>query len=59
VPQQIQQQNRAAVVDQAAQLQLDEAKRANKSRNVFEAELKNPANYNPDGTVNDAKVSRG
>src|SRR3954468_14164039 len=57
IPGQMQQQKRAAVVDQTAQLQLDEAKRANKSRLIFEAELGNPANYNPDGTVNDAAVS--
>jgi hypothetical protein len=42
---------------QIEQLQLTEAQRANKSRNVFEAELRNPANYKEDGSVDDAKVA--
>jgi hypothetical protein len=42
---------------QVQKLQLTEAQRANKSRNVFEAELRNPGNYNPDGTVDDAKIT--
>lgn len=52
-----------ALVDQQAQqqialggLQLDAAKREQRTRNVFEAELQNPANYNEDGTINDARL---
>lgn len=40
----------------AEQIQLTEAQDAQRSRNVLEAELKNPANFNPDGTVNDDAV---
>jgi hypothetical protein len=42
---------------QLDRLQLADAQRQNRSRNIFEAELKNPANYKPDGTVDDAAIS--
>lgn len=37
--------------------QLTQVRRENRSRNVFEAELKNPANYKPDGTIDDTKIT--
>lgn len=42
---------------QFRQLQLDDLQQARRSRNIFEAELRNPANFNPDGTINDKAVS--
>ena len=37
-------------------MQLDEARRAQKTRQVLEAELGNPQNYHPDGRLNEALV---
>lgn len=37
--------------------QLKAAKRDNRSRNVLEAELRNPANYTAEGQVDDAKLT--
>lgn len=37
--------------------QLSQVQRENRSRNIFEAELKNPANHNEDGTINDAAIT--
>jgi hypothetical protein len=62
IPQQIQAQQ-AARQEMAARaqqlqlggLQLDAAQREAKSRNLFEAESQNPANQNPDGTMNEDK----
>src|SRR5205823_4476743 len=48
------------MADPAYQLEKEQVtrlQRENKSRNVFEAELRNPANYNEDGTVNDAAIT--
>lgn len=57
IPGQIQQQQRVALQDEATGLELEDRRRANRSRLIFEAELKNPGNYKPDGTVDDAKVA--
>lgn len=42
---------------QLAGAQLDQVQRDRRSRNVLEAELKNKANYNPDGSVNDQAIT--
>lgn len=57
LPQQIQQQKRQALADQVRDIQLRAAKRDEQSHTVFEAVLKNPSNYHPDGTVDDDKVT--
>jgi hypothetical protein len=57
LPLQIQQEKQQAARNELGQLQLDETRRSNRSRNIFEAELQNPANYNQDGTVNDTAIS--
>jgi hypothetical protein len=56
IPQQLRANREADRRDQLQQMQLDAAKREARTRNVFEAELQNPANYNDDGTVNDARL---
>jgi O6-methylguanine-DNA--protein-cysteine methyltransferase len=43
---------------QEGQLQLTQAQKDAKSRNIFEAEIQNPANYNPDGTPNDDRITQ-
>lgn len=51
-------QQQAALQGQQLQiggLQLDEAKREQRSRQIFEAESQNPAHLNPDGTINEDK----
>jgi hypothetical protein len=58
IPQYLQQQREAARKDEIQQMQLDALRRDNKSRLAFEAALRNPANYNEDGTVNDAAVTK-
>lgn len=57
IPQQLQQQKRVAMADEAASLELDARRRENKTRLVFETALKTPENYTAKGTIDDAKVS--
>jgi hypothetical protein len=57
IPQQLEQQKIAAMQTEALRLELDEKRRAARSRNIFEAELKNPANFKEDGTVDDQKLA--
>jgi len=48
----------AARREQVQQMQLDALKREQRTRNVFEAELRNPANYNDDGSPNDERITK-
>lgn len=57
LPGQIQENRRAGQIAEVNDLKLNELRSANRSRNIFEAELRNPANYNDDGSVNDAAIT--
>ncbi len=57
IPQQVQQAKTQAITTQVNTLKLKELQDAAKSTTVFEAALKNPDNYKPDGSIDDDKVT--
>lgn len=58
LPSYLQQQRQNARLEEIQNMQLDAARRDQKTRNVFEAELQNPANLNPDGSINDTALTQ-
>lgn len=57
IPQQIQQQKSQQQVTDLRAIQLNAAKKEERSATEFEAALKNPENYNADGSINDQAVT--